>query len=187
MDIGDLDQALVAFLQSIPKQTKRHKAAGRASASEIEHVIDELRQIWRANAHALFRRIQNQSGITEGDRAELMELASRAVNGGLLIASVQAGGPGGLAKLRKAKSARDGKSKKAAICHAKAEEFGGELWKVNARYIDNAEKTAGQIHADLASFCLKHEVKEPTAGTIAKYLSTAGVRERMNKKICSSN
>jgi hypothetical protein len=135
-------------------------------------------------ARPLFRRIQNQSSIfTEADREELMDFANKAATGGILFAALQEGARSAISKHQKAEKARKGNGKKAATWRAKVEELAGDLWVKEPKFIGYARNTADEIDTSLKGAC----PKAPTSGTVAKYLSKGDVRERLNKKIGSSN
>jgi hypothetical protein len=183
----ELGQALHAFLQSIPKPTKREQAARQPKESEIEDGIKWLQQVWETNGLALYRRIQTQSGIGDVDRKELMDLAANAVNGGLFITSLQEGGRRWLAKQPTSKRARDRRSENAADWRAKAEELANGYWIKKPNSSGYARNTAEEIYPDLKKAFPEAKAKAKVE-TVAKHLSTMpACRERMNKKICSSS
>jgi hypothetical protein len=145
---------------------------------------EELMQLWKSHAHALFGRIQNQSAIfTEADREELMDFANKVATGGMLFAALQEGGRRWVAKLRKSENARDGKSKKAAAWHVTVEALAVKLWVERPNFRDNADKTAAEIYDALTVTC----PSAPNQRSVAKYISRADVREQLNKNVCSSN
>jgi hypothetical protein len=112
--------------------------------------IENLAKLRESHALALFRRIQNQSAVfTEGDREELMNLASNAANGGFLIDAMQNGIRLGENNREKGKTARDGNTKNAATWRALAEERADDLWRKKPHFRENFSKTAAEIRPGL--------------------------------------
>jgi hypothetical protein len=151
-------------------------------AAELKAQVAELNQVWRANAHALFQRIQSQAEIfTVADRKELMDFANKAVNGGLILAALQEGGRRAMARHTSGKNARNGNSAKAATWHAKAEELAVDLWTKRQIFHGNASSTAAEISTSLSA--VYPEARKPN--TVAKYLSGSEVRARLDKAVAA--
>jgi hypothetical protein len=130
--------------------------------------IENLRQLRESHALALFRRIQNQSAtFTEADRQELMDLASNAVNGGFLIDTMQMGIRLGANNHEKGSNAREGRTKKADVWRASAEELTTDLWREKPHFRGNFSSTAAKIRDDLKA---KHATV-PKDRSVADHLS----------------